>query len=340
VARQALGTAQIARGWELANHSKPELRDPKRAIELAQEAVALAPQSVQFWQSLGWIQYRAGNWTACIEALEKSCKLQAGGTGDCGQWIVMSLAHGKLAVDKELPEPERAAHKAEARRCYDQVVKQINTWGPVDNPMSLEILAFRAEAAELLGVNRGIQSLEMLAAAQPNVWEHRVNLGRAYADNGQCDKAVAEYTKAIELKPESWEGWSGRAFVHFNRQQWKDAVADFSKAIELAPKVHTNWWHRGHTYLRLAEWDKAAADFGNVVEHWPDGAEGWYLRAIAFAQLREPDKALADLRQAVEKGFSDLETLKNEPKLAPLRAREDFGKLLEALERKQKSQSK
>lgn len=164
--------------------------------------------------------------------------------------------------------------------------------------------------------------------------------GNSTASASQWDKCAAEYTKAIELKRDDWTAWSGRAFVYFNRQQWDKAVADFSKAIELAPQVHTNWWHRGHAYLQLAQWNNAAANFGRVVDQWPDGVDGWYLRAFAFAQLKQPDKALADLRQAIAKGFNNAEQLKNDPRFAPLRNREDFGKLVEELERKNKSQSK
>jgi Tfp pilus assembly protein PilF len=94
--------------------------------------------------------------------------------------------------------------------------------------------------------------------------------------------------------------------------------------------------HLGHAYLRLAQWDKAAADFGKVVDQWPDGSEGWYLRAVAFSQLNQPDKALADLRQPIAKGFNNAEQQKNDQNFAPLRTREDFGKLLEELERKGK----
>ena len=141
------------KGWYLANHPDPKLH-LKRAVELAKEAVALIPQSELPWQNLGWVQYRAGNWKASIEALEKSCKLQAGGTGDYGQWIVMSLAHGKLASEKDLPEQERARHQAEARRWYDQAVKQIGSrWS--DRPSGAydqAIWDFRAEATELLGI--------------------------------------------------------------------------------------------------------------------------------------------------------------------------------------------
>src|SRR4051794_26042902 len=115
------------KGWELAIHPDPKLRDLKRAVELGKEAVELVPESVLAWQYLGWVQYRAGNWNGSIGALEKSCKLQEGGTGDYAQWIVMSLARGKLANEKDLPEPERARRQTEARRLYDEAVKQIGS---------------------------------------------------------------------------------------------------------------------------------------------------------------------------------------------------------------------
>ncbi len=320
----------------LVDHPDPKLRDVKRAVELSKEAVELAPQSAVTWQSLGWVQYRAGNWKASIEALETSCKLQ--NQGDRGQWIVMSLAHEKLANEKELTEQERARHKTEARRWYNQAVKQIDSGVAVGDPLGRAIRAFRTEAAELLGVNQDFKSLEMLVAAQPNAWEPRVNLAQAYANEGLWEKAAAAYTKAIELKPEAWQGWSGRAFAYFGQQQWDKAISNFSKAIDLAPQVHTNWLHRGHTYLNLAQWDNARADFARIVDQWPNDPEGWYYRGVAYAQLNQPDKALADLRQAIAKGFK-VELIKNDPRLEPLRTREDFGKLLEESERKEKEKS-
>jgi superkiller protein 3 len=149
-AHNRLGYALGKKGWELANCPDPKLRDPKRAVEAGKKAVELAPQSVFAWQYLGWIQYRAGDWKASIEALEKSCKLQ--NPGDCCQWIVLSLAHGKLANEKELPEKERAQHKAEARRWYAEAVKQIDTWGSGGGSVIQATRVFRAEAAELLDV--------------------------------------------------------------------------------------------------------------------------------------------------------------------------------------------
>jgi tetratricopeptide (TPR) repeat protein len=149
LARKALGNALGNKGWDLANCADAKLRDFKRAMEVSKKAVEVAPRSALAWQYLGWVQYRAGNWKASIEALETSCKLQ--NPGDCEQWIVMSLAQWKLANEKDLPEEERARHKAEARRWYDQAAKQIDSGGATGS-LGEAIRAFRAEAAELLGV--------------------------------------------------------------------------------------------------------------------------------------------------------------------------------------------
>jgi DNA-binding NtrC family response regulator len=78
------------------------------------------------WQFLGWIEYRAGNWNASVEALEESCKLQAGGTGDSGQWSVLALAHAQLAAQEDLPEQQREHHQSQARHWYDQTDQSIN----------------------------------------------------------------------------------------------------------------------------------------------------------------------------------------------------------------------
>ena len=160
--------------------------------------------------------------------------------------------------------------------------------------------------------------------------------GREDESRQAAEDAEGAFTQAVHLKPAAWESWSDRAFVRFHRQLWESAAADFSKAIELAPQVHTNWWHRGHCDIALTQWDKAAADFGKVIDQWPDGSEGWWWHAVALAQLNQPEKAVADLRQAVAKGFQGVDWLKADSRLDPLRGREDFGAVLQELERKKK----
>src|SRR5262249_24875161 len=64
----------------LATRPEANLRDSKEAVELARRATEIAPGSVEAWQFRGWIHYQTGDWKSSIEALEKSCRLQQGGT--------------------------------------------------------------------------------------------------------------------------------------------------------------------------------------------------------------------------------------------------------------------
>ena len=86
--------------------------------------VDLAQPSNIAWQFRGWVLYRLGDWKASVEALEKSCQL--GNGGDAGQWIVLALAHAKLATQNGASPSERAQHLSESSRRYEAAIKQID----------------------------------------------------------------------------------------------------------------------------------------------------------------------------------------------------------------------
>src|SRR5262249_52976700 len=115
----------------------PKLRDPRQAVELATKAVEVTPRSYLAWMVLGWAQYRAGNWSASIEALEKSCQLEegTGGKGNAWQWLVLAMAHWRLG------------HKEEARAWYDKAVGLATVWPE-------ELRRFRSEAEEVQGLKK------------------------------------------------------------------------------------------------------------------------------------------------------------------------------------------
>src|SRR5262249_18270887 len=64
------------RAWQLVTADDPKHRNPKRAIDLAEEAATLAPSvAFVFCKTLGVAHFRAGNWKAAALALEKSRQL-------------------------------------------------------------------------------------------------------------------------------------------------------------------------------------------------------------------------------------------------------------------------
>jgi tetratricopeptide (TPR) repeat protein len=121
----------------LANCPDGALRDPKRAVELAKDAVERAPRSARAWQVLGWARYRTGAWKDSIAALEKSIELREDG-GDSLQWFFLAMAHWQLGK------------REQARKWYGRAVE----WADKNQPADAQLLRFRAEAAELLGMNK------------------------------------------------------------------------------------------------------------------------------------------------------------------------------------------
>jgi serine/threonine protein kinase/tetratricopeptide (TPR) repeat protein len=122
--------------WRLATDAELKLRPTEIAVECARKAVELAPEDGAVWNTLGVAQYRAGNWQASIDALRKAMGLRRGGNGL--DWFFLAMAHWHLGG------------KDEARKWYDQGVR----WMEKNKPAEEELRRFRAEAAELLGIEK------------------------------------------------------------------------------------------------------------------------------------------------------------------------------------------
>src|SRR5262249_35326030 len=81
--------------WPLATNPEAKLRDPARAVELAQKAVDLCPKQAMYWNTLGVAHYSAGHWKDAIEALTKSMELQKGAL-ESFDTIFLAMAHWRL----------------------------------------------------------------------------------------------------------------------------------------------------------------------------------------------------------------------------------------------------
>jgi len=120
--------------WLLATCPDARYRDTRRAVELAEKAVNMAPKESYCWNTLGVARYRAGNWKGAIAALEKSMALGQGGTSY--DWFFLAMTHRELG------------HENEARRWFERAVQGMEKIAPT----SEELRRFRAEAEDSLKI--------------------------------------------------------------------------------------------------------------------------------------------------------------------------------------------
>ena len=122
--------------WLLATCPDAKFRDPVQAVTLAKKAIELNPKHPDYPNTLGAAHYRAGDWKAAIAAFAQSMKLRNG--GDSFDWFFLAMAHGRLGDQNK------------AREFYDRAVQ----WMDKNQPSNEELLRFRAEAADLLGIEK------------------------------------------------------------------------------------------------------------------------------------------------------------------------------------------
>jgi tetratricopeptide (TPR) repeat protein len=119
----------------LATASDVKVRDPRRAVELANKLVEATPKEAGRWNTLGVASYRAGNYKNAITALEKSETL-APERYLAHNALFLAMAHWELG------------QREQARTCYDQAV----AWMEKNRSGDPDLLQWRTEAARLLGI--------------------------------------------------------------------------------------------------------------------------------------------------------------------------------------------
>lgn len=138
------------------------------------------------------------------------------------------------------------------------------------------------------------------------------NLGTLYYYLGRLDDAVAMYSKAIDLAPEDYRLWGGRADSRWYLPEGRDSArADYRRATLLAEKLLAvdatdpeTWAQLGYYYGRLGDQDRARRYLARALELGPDAPFVIYLAAIAAVDRGDRAEAKQLIDRAIGKGFS------------------------------------
>ena len=183
-------------------------------------------------------------------------------------------------------------------------------------PSSLLSMAenyFRAENYQQ-AANLATQAIE-IQPTNPYAYDRRA---AAYWYDGQLKEAVADYTKELELEPNSVSALNGRGQCLAEMGDFSKAADDLLQAIELAKTLAdrvTAAYSRnglGLAYAGLGRYEEALKLFSRSLKDAPNNAWLYFNRAQAYEWMKEPKKALEDYRTALEKEDPPLTLWKRE----------------------------
>jgi tetratricopeptide (TPR) repeat protein len=271
--------------WFLATCPAP---DPRRAVEAAEKAVALAPKEANYWNTLG----------RAYESFHQNDKAIAG----------FSKA---IELDPKFDPPW--INRAQLQSSLGKFDKAIADYSKVIElePKNVWVLGNRADTySQLKQWDKAIADYSKAIKLEPkNVWALS-NRGDSYSQLKQFDKAITDYSKAIELDPKNVWRLGHRADTYSQLKQWDKAIADYSKAIKLEPKSAVAWHQRAFLHAQLRQWDKAIADYSKVLALNPKSAVD--LNNLAWLLVTCPDSKLHDPLRAVEQAKKAVELTPNE----------------------------
>lgn len=133
--------------------------------------------------------------------------------------------------------------------------------------------------------------------------------GFSYNAKQHYDRAVVEFTRALNINPRNILALHNRGFAYNAKKEFAKGIEDLSQAILLKPNDHpTAYNNRGYAYLQLGEFDKAISDYTDAIRQSRDEAAqsktGLALafrgRAERFEKQGDFDKAESEYNKALE----------------------------------------
>jgi tetratricopeptide (TPR) repeat protein len=130
------------------------------------------------------------------------------------------------------------------------------------------------------------------------------------AMNGDFEKAIVLYTKAIEINPKYGEAYHNRGLSFLSIENDTAALTDFSKAIELLsikniPAIEWSYANRGNILFRYQQYEYAAADFKQALQVNPSSYIIYNKLALCYVNLGDDSLAMNcyDSSLAINKNF-------------------------------------
>jgi tetratricopeptide (TPR) repeat protein len=128
--------------------------------------------------------------------------------------------------------------------------------------------------------------------------EFYLRRGEDFSSVHDYDRAIADYTTAIQLRPDYAEAYNDRSFAYYLKGDAERAIADYTRAIELRPNYPMAYNSRGVAYMAHGYGAaKSVPDFDRAIALKPDFRYAYINRANARL-ASHPWLALQDFHRA------------------------------------------
>jgi len=124
--------------------------------------------------------------------------------------------------------------------------------------------------------------------------------GEKFYKEGNYDKAIAEYSRAISLKSDYADAYASRGNARRKKGDLDRAIEDYTRALGVKSGYAEVYNYRGYVYARKGNLEKAIADYTQAIRYRADYADAYFNRAYVYAQQGSWDRSIADYSQVIK----------------------------------------
>ena len=141
--------------------------------------------------------------------------------------------------------------------------------------------------------------------------ETHLKWGKAKFGQGNHRGAIADFDRAIEIKPDYAEAYTLRGVVKGGLGNYRGTIADLDRAIELNPDNERAYYFRGFAKFVLDDLRGAIADYDRAIELNHEDAKAYDNRGNAKSKLGDYRGAIVDYDRAINLNPDDAEAYDN-----------------------------
>jgi tetratricopeptide (TPR) repeat protein len=110
-----------------------------------------------------------------------------------------------------------------------------------------------------------------------------IQRGGMFAQQNQLERAIHDYTTALQLDPRQATAYNNRGVVHARRGEWPEAEADYRAAMDIDPHMGDAYLNRAQLRIERRDTTGAIEDLDKALEvtppQWPSRQAAAQLRA-------------------------------------------------------------
>lgn len=142
--------------------------------------------------------------------------------------------------------------------------------------------------------DKAIEYFELSVSTDPYHYDAYVNRGIYYQKKGDTDRAIEDLNRALFMDSNSYKLYNARGLIYGTKGEYDKAVKDFTRSLSINPYFQEAYNNRGVSYEKMGQYEKAINDYNRAISINPNYAEAHFNLGNAYYKNASFDRAIAE----------------------------------------------